>query len=57
MKIGETARLKQPVIEGEVIDTRFNKDAGELEHLLSYVDSDGEAQERWFFESTIEGVA
>ena len=48
INVGEQARLVQPVIQGEVTDTRYNKEAGALEHLLSYVDENGEQQERWF---------
>ena len=56
VSIGQTARLVQPVVQGEVIDTRFNKDAGKLEHLLSYTDADGETHERWFIETELEAV-
>lgn len=54
--IGQQARLVQPVIQGEVKDTRYNKDARQLEHLLSYTDAAGEVHERWFLESELEGV-
>lgn len=56
IEIGQTARLIQPVIEGDVKDTQFNKSAGELEHLLTYIDSEGEVQERWFLASQLEVV-
>lgn len=56
INIGQTARLVQPVIQGEVIDTRFNKTAGELEHLVSFADAQGDAQERWFLASQLETV-
>jgi hypothetical protein len=54
IQVGQQARLIQPEIQGEVTDTRFNKSAGELEHLVSYPDKDGEAQERWFLASELE---
>lgn len=54
IEIGQNARLIQPVIEGEVKDTQFNKSAGELEHLLAYIDGEGEVQERWFLASQLE---
>lgn len=54
--IGQQARLKQPVVQGEVVDTNFNKTASELEHLISYTDADGELQQRWFLESQLETV-
>ena len=56
IEIGTQARLKQPVIQGEVLDTNFNKSAGELEHLVSFVDVNGEAQERWFLASQLEAA-
>lgn len=54
--VGQQARLVQPVIQGEVTDTRFNKDAKELEHLVSWTDAEGETQERWFLASQLEAV-
>ena len=54
--IGQQAILLQPVISGEVVDTRFSKDAGELEHLIQYVDAGGESQSRWFRASQLEAV-
>lgn len=54
--IGQQARLIQPVIQGVVLDTRYNKDARQLEHLVSYTDSSGESHERWFIETELEGV-
>lgn len=56
ISVGQNARLKQPVIQGEVTDTRYNKDAGELEHLVSYVDSSGDTHERWFLDSQLEAA-
>lgn len=52
--IGQQAKLVQPVVAGEVIDTRFNKEAGKLEHLLSFVGADGEVNQRWFLETDLE---
>lgn len=51
--VGTRARLVQPTIEGTVADVRYNKDAKELEYLLSYKDSAGEDHERWFNESQL----
>jgi hypothetical protein len=56
IEIGQQARLIQPVIQGEVIDTRFNKSAGQLEQLVAYTDAEGEAQERWFLVSQLEAA-
>lgn len=56
IEVGQQARLVQPVIQGEVTDTRFNKDAKELEHLVTWTDEDGQPQERWFLASKLEAV-
>ena len=56
MEEGQTVRLIQPVVQGEISDTRYNKDAKCLEHLVTYTDSQGETQERWFLESELEAV-
>ncbi|MEY8688454.1 MAG: hypothetical protein AB9M53_01060 [Leptothrix sp. (in: b-proteobacteria)] len=53
---GQTARLIQPVIEGPILDTRYNKDAGELEHLVTFTDADGEEASRWFLASKLEAA-
>lgn len=57
MEVGNKARLIQPVIEGEVIDTEYDKTAKCLRHLLRYTDAAGETQTRWFLESELEAVA
>ena len=56
IQVGQTAKLVQPVIQGEVKDTQFNKSAGELEHLIAWVDAEANEQERWFLASTLEVV-
>lgn len=56
IEVGQQARLVQPVIQGEVTDTRFNKDAKQLEHLVSFIDAEGESQQRWFLASALEAV-
>ena len=56
IQIGSVARLIQPVVQGEVVETRYSKDAGELEHLISFTDAAGEAHERWFPASHLEAV-
>lgn len=56
MEIGKTVRLVQPVVQGEIIDTEYDKDTKQLRHLLSWVDADGETQNRWFTESQLELV-
>ncbi len=55
MEEGQTVRLIQPVIEGPIIDTRYNKDIKGLEHLVQYT-IDGEVHERWFVEKQLESV-
>ena len=57
LEIGQTARLIQPTIQGEIVDTQYNKDAKQLEHLIGWTDAGGEQQKRWFLESELEAVA
>lgn len=57
MEEGQEVRLIQPVIQGQITDTRYNKDAKGLEHLVAYNDAQGETQERWFLETQLEVVA
>ena len=55
IEVGKTARLIQPVVQGEILDTQYNKESKELEHLLSW-EEDGEHQQRWFSEKHLEAV-
>lgn len=53
LEIGQTAKLIQPVIQGEIIDTQYNKDSKQIEHLIGWIDDEGESQQRWFLESQL----
>jgi len=55
IEVGQTARLIQPVVQGEILDTQYNKESKELEHLLAW-NEDGEPQQRWFSEKHLEAV-
>lgn len=55
-KEGQQVRLVAPVIQGSIEDIRFNKGTEELEYLVTYTDADGEAQTRWFTESSLEVI-
>jgi len=52
---GDVVRLIQPVIQGEVIDTEYDRDSGGLRHLVRYADAEGSMQQRWFLETQLEG--
>jgi len=56
IKIGVKAKLKQPVVQGVIEDTEFDKESGELKHLLIWKDEAGEPASRWFLESQLEKV-
>ncbi len=56
IEIGKKVRLIAPVVEGPVIDTEYDKDHKGLKHLVEYVDADGETQQRWFLETSLEAV-
>jgi len=53
--MSERKRVKQVVIEGVVVDTRYRKDAKQLEHLLQYQDGE-QVVERWFLDTQLEAV-
>lgn len=54
MEAGQTVRLIQPVIKGRISDTRYNKEAKCLEHLVGWIDAAGNMHERWFTEPELE---
>lgn len=56
MEAGNKVRLIQPVIEGVIIDTEYDKEAKRLRHLLKYADAEGQTQMRWFYESELEMI-
>lgn len=51
---GATVRQVVPVIEGEVIDRRFDEASEGMSYLVSYTDADGETHQRWFAEADLE---
>lgn len=51
----DRARVRPKVIEGEIVDKRFDPKTGEKELLLSWKD-DGEEHTRWFAEDELEPV-
>jgi hypothetical protein len=57
MKNGDTAKLIQPTIQGTIAETRWNNEQDCKEHRLEWVDAEGNAQDRWFFEAALEVTA
>ena len=57
MKTGDKAKIVQPVIEGSIIDTEYDKEKEQLKHLLEYEDVNGELTQRWCTEDELEQVA
>jgi hypothetical protein len=53
--IGTLVKLNVEAPQGTVESIRFN-DAGDVEYLFSWMDADGNAQNRWFIESTLAAV-
>ena len=53
---GTKARLRAPVIQGEIMDTEYDKENLCLRHLLAYTDQSGEAHHRWFPETELEEI-
>lgn len=56
MEIGTQVKLIQPVIQGSIVDTEYNKDVKALQHKLEWLNADGETESRWFLESELEIV-
>jgi hypothetical protein len=54
MEIGKTVKLKQPVVQGVIIDTEYDKGAKELKHLVELKDEEGDPKPVWFLESQLE---
>ena len=54
MEIGNAVRQVVPVIAGTITDTRYNKSAKSLEHLVEFDDAEGQPQQRWFLDSELE---
>lgn len=57
MKIGQSAKVIQPVIAGPIAQKRLNVEKDELEYLIVYTGAAGETHHRWFLESELEEVA
>lgn len=55
MKVGTTARLVQPVVQGEIVARRINP-ADQIEYQLWWTDAAGEQHLRWFLETQLEEV-
>lgn len=56
MEVGNQVRLIQPIIQGSIIDTEYNKEDKCLVHLVEWSDAAGEGQRRWFKEAELEVV-
>lgn len=54
LKVGAGAKLRQPVIVGDIIDARYNQDQKQMEFALSYRGPGNEPHLRWFLESELE---
>ena len=57
MEIGSPVRLIQPVVQGEIVDTEYDKGSKSLRHLVAWTDADGNAQQRWFDAAQLEDAA
>lgn len=56
IEVGQTVRLVQPVIQGEVLDIEYDKTSKSLAMLVEYTDAQGAVNQRWFPEPTLEVV-
>lgn len=53
MEINNIVRLIQPVIQGQITDTQYNKDGRCLQHLVQWTDADNNTHTRWFDEAEL----
>lgn len=53
MESGSKVKQIVPVIEGTILDTQWNKQAKQPEHLVEYTNPDGASSSRWFIESEL----
>lgn len=58
MPIKLTTKVRQvvPVIEGEVVERRFNESCEGMEYRVAFSDAEGNPADRWFTEGEIEEV-
>jgi hypothetical protein len=56
MKKGNTVRLMQQVVEGDIVSTRYNEETEGLEHLVEWQDNQNDTHQRWFAEVELEEV-
>ena len=54
-KIGQEVKLITVIPQGPVVALAVDQE-GDIEYKVSYVDSQGVAQERWFKEDDLEAV-
>lgn len=53
MESGSKVKQIVPIIEGTILDTQWNKQAKQPEHLVEFTSSDGDISTRWFIESEL----
>jgi len=55
MKVNDVVRVVMPVIQGKVLDVKFDENTGEKKAFVSWVDGD-DNHERWFLVKELEVV-
>ena len=56
MKNGDQAKLIQPAVEGEIVETRWNNEQDCKEHRLQWASAEGDVNDRWFLETELAPV-
>ena len=56
MKKGESVRVIQPVLEGEILRIVWNEQQDEKKYLVALIDANGKSRERWLNERQVEAV-
>lgn len=53
-QLGARVRQKVVVIEGDILERRFNDAEDQFEYRIGYTDAAGEQHERWFLHNQVE---
>jgi hypothetical protein len=55
-KKGDLLQQKVEIVQGPVLDVRYDADQGTFDYLVGFVGPDGEESSRWFDESQVEAA-
>lgn len=56
MEMGNTVKVKTPVIQGEIIYTEYCQENRCLKHKVQWQNDDGDVVNRWYLEGELEVI-